>query len=873
MIPILFKNEDYLVQLLQDGNSNILEDGNSKMITIGITPIGYQSHGLGALSDTISCEVEEERNGAYELTMEYPITGVHFNEIEMRSIIVAKPNYLDEPQPFRVYQITKPLNGKCTIYARHISYDLSDIPVQPFTAAGIQSALNGLKANAMYDVSDWTFATSRATASPFKVDVPSSIRSWFGGKEGSLLDIYGGEWHYTGKTCRLENSRGADRGVTIRYGVNLTELKQEENCNSCYTGVLAYWSDEDGNVVQGSVQNVSGSFDYVRIFILDCSEDYEEAPTAAQLNAKAAAYIENNNVGVPQVNLTLNFVMLQGLLNRVDLCDTVRVVFEKLGVEATAKCIRVRWNVLLDRYEEAEFGDAKSSITDSIIEANNAAVQNAKSLRETATVLQNAIDDAVQKISGNLGGYVILHDTNDDGYPDELLIMDTDDITTATNVWRWNQQGLMHANSYTGTYANAAITMDGQIVADAITTGTLRGIELISTDNTNVVDIVNGKITTSRTGAGKTETTNYNYRIYDENNVLMGNFTISAAGADGYRTGILTLDDTNGYENAYIGGGGFRLRYKDNGNDAVYLGTGTLHLKSKATGEDRVFLSGAAGIGQISLYRDNGLQSFYLANDYLVLKGKYTLNGQTYNADNAVLYNVEPYGANLKLNWSNGQSKIYLGTLTQGSLLTNTPSLAFYDEDGNPKSWYTLNRAYIDDESNPDSSKWEQGYVVHGHDAAHTYTFGLATTGTAPNLQYFMWAYVDGESLGYIPITTSSDARYKSTIKPISEAYKKAVEKVELDSFFYDFTTPVKACMNNALRFGIVAQDLIAALESEGIAPTESELITTAPDPDGERYLVNYTPFLVARLAAAEDRIKTLEDRLAALEARLGAEN
>ena len=171
-----------------------------------------------------------------------------------------------------------------------------------------------------------------------------------------------------------------------------------------------------------------------------------------------------------------------------------------------------------------------------------------------------------------------------------------------------------------------------------------------------------------------------------------------------------------------------------------------------------------------------------------------------------------------------------------------------------------------------DSSKWERGYVVHGHDGAHTYTFGFSTTGSGSNIQYFLWSYVDGESLGYIPITASSDARYKSNIKPISEAYKRAVEKVELDSFFYDFTTPVKASLNNALRFGIVAQDLIAALESEGIDPTESELIATAPDPDGERYLVNYTPFLVARLAAAEDRIRSLEDRLAALEARLEAE-
>lgn len=353
------------------------------------TATAFNTYGVGALSDAISCEVEEERNGSFELTLEYPISGIHYSEISLRSIILAKANYIDDPQPFRVYQITKPLNGKVTIYARHLSYDLSDIPVQPFTASGIQSAMNGLKSNAMYDLSAWTFSTSRTTASSFRVDEPSSVRSWFGGKQGSLLDVYGGEWHYDGYTCSLENSRGSDRGVTIRYGVNLTELEQEENCADVYTGVLAYWKDQDGNLVQGTIQNVSGTFDFVRIFILDCSEDYEEAPTAAQLNSKAAAYIANNNIGIPKVNLKLDFVMLEGLQNRVDLCDTVTVIFEKLGVEATAKCIRVRWNTLLDRYEEVELGDAKSELTEAIIKANTMASAANKTAREN---YQAAID-------------------------------------------------------------------------------------------------------------------------------------------------------------------------------------------------------------------------------------------------------------------------------------------------------------------------------------------------------------------------------------------------------------------------------------------------------------------------------------------------
>ena len=97
----------------------------------------YFTQGLGALTDTISCTVTEELNGEYELEMQYPLEGIHFDEITDRSIIYAIPSPYRSPQPFRIYRITKPLNGIVTIYARHISYDLSGIPLNPFTANSV----------------------------------------------------------------------------------------------------------------------------------------------------------------------------------------------------------------------------------------------------------------------------------------------------------------------------------------------------------------------------------------------------------------------------------------------------------------------------------------------------------------------------------------------------------------------------------------------------------------------------------------------------------------------------------------------------------------------------------------------------------------
>ena len=814
------------------------------------TATDFSTYGLGALSDAISCEVEEERNGKYELTMEYPLTGIHYDEISLRSIILAKPNYLDDPQPFRVYQIDKPINGVVTFYARHWSYDLSDIPVQPFEAAGIQSAMNGLISNAMYDISAWHFTTSRTTPSSFKVDEPSSVRSWFGGKAGSLLDVYGGEWHYDGRTCALENSRGADNGVTIRYGVNLTDLKQEENCVDVYTGVLAFWKDMDGTLVQGTIQNVQGTFDFTRILVLDCSEDYDEAPTSTQLDAKANAYITNNNVGVPKVNLTLNFATLRGntitsfLANeaqailsnenglvivaygkqgmpetRVDLCDTVTVIFEKLGVRATAKCIRVRWNTLADRYEEVELGDAKSEFTEHILRAEHSASEAVKTAKQTKSILESDIETATQKVTGNLGGYVILHDSNGDGYPDELLIMNTPDITTATSVWRWNQQGLMWASSYTGQFATLAITNDGQITADAITTGILRGIEIISDDGTNTVDIVNGKITTTGANGGKTETTNYNYRIYNVNNELMANLTRTIMSATGYQSGMLTIDSTDALTQVQI--------------SATEANGGLISLR-KGTVRGVQIIADNGG-GRLLLNTDDGTNAVDL------IAGRSTGNGGTFY-----------------LKWADGTTKVYLGTLTLQGLMQDEPALAFYDSSGNLESWYAGNRAYI-----ADNTSGTGGFVVRGQTNAHGITVDFTTVGRID-------FYVDTTYVGYASLA-SSDKKTKTDIHSIEEKYKRAVESVDLKNFHFDFDNEVLSGANTLLRFGAIAQDVIAALEEQGIDPTESELIDKVGDGEEERYVINYTPFLVARLAADEDRIQKLEKRLAALESRLEA--
>lgn len=452
-----------------------------KPILYESTATSFTTNGIGILNDAISCIVTQQRNGIYEAEIKYPMFGgIHFSELKMRSIVLVLPDKMSDPQPMRVYNISKPMRGVVTINCRHLAYDLMGIVAAPFEASSIQQAFINMK-NAAVTTCPFTFWTDKTTAANMNVIEPSAIWSLLGGTEGSILDIYGGgEYEFDGYTVKLYQNRGYNRGVEIRYGKNLTDLDQEQNCESVYTGVYPYWIDQDGNLVQLSekIVNASGTYDYTRIYPLDLSDQWEEAPTAVELRTKAQKYITDNNIGVPKVSLEVSFVSLDQaeeykdlvLLEQVGLCDTVSVYFEKMDVTATAKVTEIRFNSILERYESVILGDAKTSLADTMA-AQGQAIKNTKS--ENETFIRAAILSMTATILGAKGGSVRLLDTNNDGYPDTLYIADNDDPTLARKVWRFNYEGWgASSNGFNGPFTLGA-TLDGGIVADFITAGVL----------------------------------------------------------------------------------------------------------------------------------------------------------------------------------------------------------------------------------------------------------------------------------------------------------------------------------------------------------------------------------------------------------------
>ena len=363
------------------------------------TATSFTTNGLGPLPDAVSSVVTEEINGIFELQFEYPITGLHYDEIKRNRLVVCKPNHYDSEQAFRVYSISKPIGGIVTVNARHIAAsDLPGIILKPPTIypgylngpSAVQTFLN--TSSNYLNTNNFTFTIEPTSSNYCKVPVPMSVWELMGADEYQMLNAFGGEYQFNNFNVTLKTARGQNRGVTLRYGKNITDFRQDENVAEVYTGVYPFYYNEDNGRVIGDIQS-TGSFNYSKIMLLDCSgvdwldlgyqtgtndqgnPVYEGAPTKAMLNTYAQDYITKNNPGIPEISMNVSFVDLQRAgeldtmaeLSRVQLGDTVKIVFPDLLDSAVeAECTKTEYNVLTDSYDSITLGDRTKDISNSL---------------------------------------------------------------------------------------------------------------------------------------------------------------------------------------------------------------------------------------------------------------------------------------------------------------------------------------------------------------------------------------------------------------------------------------------------------------------------------------------------------------------------
>lgn len=464
----------------------------------------FINNGRGRLTDATRCVVTEERNGIFELEIDYPITGEHYEEIQIGRIIAATHDDKGDLQPFIIYSRTIPnLQGLVTFNAHHISYKLSDIVVMPFEAGSCAAALEGIKNHAV-NINPFNFWTDKTTVANFKSEEPRNARNMLGGEQNSILDVFGGgEYKFDKFDVRLYAQRGQDTDCEIRYGKNLTDLKQTIDATGTYNAVVPFWRSTEGGIIMlperilvysGIEPQVAYLTDHNLIIIrtetgepievayrqvqaapMDLTDQFEDPPTAAQLRAAANAKFQASHAWEPSESIKVDFVQLwqteefeeYSALQRVGLCDTVSVYYPQGGVRAVKqKVIKTTYNTLLDRYDSIELGAQQTSLAQAM---RSEILQDVP----TTSMMDQAIRYATDLIRGGLGGYVVMT-PGPNGYPQEILIMDTPDVNTAVNVWRFNQGGLGHSsNGYEGPYSDIALTQDGKINASMITTGIL----------------------------------------------------------------------------------------------------------------------------------------------------------------------------------------------------------------------------------------------------------------------------------------------------------------------------------------------------------------------------------------------------------------
>lgn len=450
MIPILMDNTKQLAELVNDTTCVL------------------------RLTDVITCEVEEEANGAYTATMVLPLTEEYRKALTDNAIIKIKANPYDSLQLFRVNKVTTTMT-QIELELNHITYDLSKTSVLPCSATNAAEAMQTIKAN-MTGGDAFTLSTNLDTKATFTNSIPQSARSLFGGQDGSLLDVYGGYYYWDNLTVTL-GKRGADNGVAIRYGKNLVTAEQERALSGMYTAVQPY-ATRDDNTTVGTYKTLIENANPVMVLNLDLSSyfDAEEEITVEKIDEQCSRYITANDLTTPTVAIAITYEDLQKYgeqyKEEVKLCDTVHVHFEKLGINSTAKVVGYTFDTLAEKYTEVEIGNVKSSLSSSIATVANKTAETIRALVNSQTTAVNTFSEL---ITNGLGLFET-KETQPDG--SVKLYLHNKPKKADSSVWYTiNADGLAISQDKGETWT-AGIDSEGNAVVNALSANIIKALQI-----------------------------------------------------------------------------------------------------------------------------------------------------------------------------------------------------------------------------------------------------------------------------------------------------------------------------------------------------------------------------------------------------------
>lgn len=790
----------------------------------------FNTFGIGPLAEASSCEVTEERNGGYELVLKYPTNGRMINEITKERILRVQVNDNKSIQAFRIYRISVPINGFVTVYAQHISYDLSGVVAFTcgFDGSNPQQIMNFLSTRRLDRAVPFAFFSDISDVRAFVIDQPRTLRSVLGAEKDSLAAIFHGEFLWDNFEVKFLANRGRDNGVTILYGKNLTKLEHNADLSGVYSHLCPFAKIKEGDTItylelQEKKIALTTTLNETKVLIKDFSSYFGSgegklSPTEANLRQVTNDFIlANPTLGIETPNITLSFEQLRGqfgysnIHETINLCDIVTVKYPDLGINIQTKIVKVVYDVLKEKYKSITIGASKASLVDTTVHTQQEADATSQAVTEIPSYVEQAINHATEQITGANGGCVVI-DMDSQQRPYELLVMDDYSKDNANKVWRWNINGLGYSpNGYNGPYTTA-ITADGHIVADFIDTGTLSA----SVIKAGTIQALSGdSYWNLETGV---------LHLTGEFNATSGYISNFKINSDGISTGPTTIND-HAHAGLFLANSG--INFTGNGASSTYYST----VVVKPSGSVNNVPIGPHLHGEQYSHPNSNYtlrNNFILSNRLLSLK--------SYTADNSGIGSYLTYRTKI---YSNDALQDYVSTFVY-------PSIESDDE-----------------------------YVQHGAQsglASHTISVGHVWddyTGYVPDIYIDMVTYGVGSSGNHgqlfgtwrstSAIVVSSDKNKKKDIEVLDERY----------STFFDQLNPVrfkyKEGTSSRYHTGFIAQEVIEAIQESGLSESELAAICTMQNKDNTTELgIRYEELIalcVKEIQRLNKRVEELEDK------------
>lgn len=435
----------------------------------------FSNLGLGILRDfNTNPLITEVLNGEYNLEFEYINGGWLSEELIVGNIIKAND------QLFRIWDIQPDLT-KFKVLAKHIFFDLSKNFVEDVSPTNLtaNNALNWILSRTSTPTNFVVNGncTSTASARYVRKNVIDAIYS----ADNALLKKFGGELEFDNYNVYVHQKRGNNTGFTVLYGKNLSGVQMDIDLSTVVTKIMPQGKDElllDELYVESPLINNYFSPFYQKIDFNDIGINEEEGideSTAKNQLRLAAQQLFNSGIDKPTMSIKIDFVELSKTteykqyqnLETVSLGDTIKAIIPKLNLNLETRVVKTVYDCILERITKIECGTVTPNIVTS---QSNSTREIANKLQEinVDSILSEAQQNATDLINHPFGGHIFISESTG-----ELFIMNTSDPITATQVWKWGLGGLgFSSHGINGPYG-IAMTQDGKINADYITTGTL----------------------------------------------------------------------------------------------------------------------------------------------------------------------------------------------------------------------------------------------------------------------------------------------------------------------------------------------------------------------------------------------------------------